>query len=68
MTKEDFKAMTPMEQVRILSGILVMETNVLVSHLALINLISRVDLGLADKEFLDSQLDKAFGASDENKN
>jgi hypothetical protein len=61
MTKDEFKSMSPLEQIRVLSGIFVQDERIMMSHLVLINLITRVELGDADMDFLDSQLDKAFG-------
>jgi len=61
MNKDEFKSMSPLEQIRVLSGIFVQDNRIMASHLALICLITRVELGDADKDFLDSQLDKAFG-------
>lgn len=60
MTKDEFKSMSPLEQIRVLSGIFVQDERIMMSHLVLINLITRVELGDADMDFLDSQLDKAF--------
>ncbi len=60
MNRNDFKNLTPMEQIRALTGIIPNELNSAIIRLALINLITRVEAGDADKEFLNETIDKSF--------
>lgn len=66
MLKEEFKSLTHMEQIRVLSGVLQLsgddkeDVKMLTTTMALICLITRVASGDADAEFLDSVLDKVF--------
>lgn len=67
MTSSEFKALTNWEKVRILTGIIpqsgdIAENNrALVARLSLCCLISRVEAGDADQEFLDECINKSFG-------
>lgn len=69
MTSEEFKALTPWEQVRTLTGIIPMtkdsekDNRILISRLSLVCLISRVQAGDAEQSFLDECIDKAFGVT-----
>lgn len=71
MSAEEFKAMSALEQIRAISGILnitgepEVDVNIMTSRLALINLITRGELGLADKDFVSSQIDRIFGKKEE---
>lgn len=71
MSAEEFKAMSALEQIRAISGILnitgepEVDVSIMTSRLALINLIARGELGLADKDFVSSQIDRIFGKKEE---
>ena len=60
MNAAEFKKLTPWQQVRSLSGMYIKDEEHMSDRLALICLISRVVIGDADQEFLDSQIDKDF--------
>lgn len=68
MTAAEFKTLSPLQQIRTLSGIMVLDEKILVARLALINLITRVELGDSNRDFLNSYLDKVFGDKDEESN
>lgn len=65
MTAEEFKAMPNWEKIRTLSGMYPMDPQVMSGRLALICLISRVEMGDADQEFLDTIINKSFGVQDD---
>jgi len=71
MKAEDFKSMANWEKVRTLSGMIALsgddkrDVRAMVARVALICLISRVEMGDADQEFLNQQIDKAFGEGKE---
>lgn len=64
MNKSKFKEMPNIEKIRVLSGMVMISNNHeedvgnLTSILALICLISRVEMGDADQDFLDAQIDR----------
>lgn len=70
MTGEEFKKMSTLEQVRVVSGIITItgehevDVSILTSRLAFINLIVRGELGLADKEFVSNYIDKVFAKTE----
>jgi hypothetical protein len=61
MTPEEFKALDSWNKVRHLSGMFVQDSSDMMNRLTIICLISRVELGDADADFLDKIIDKAFG-------
>jgi hypothetical protein len=71
MNVEEFKALPNWKKVRILSGIIPQtgkpeeDLQVLTHRLAMCCLISRVEEGDADPEFLNSMIDKSFGLNKE---
>jgi len=65
MTSTEFKQLSKWEQVRTLSGMFAQNVDDMSNRLAIICLISRVEMGDADQEFLDQVISKAFGESTE---
>lgn len=62
MTAEEFKALSSWDKVRTLTGIVSGSGEAVMTRMALICLISRVELGDADPDFLNEIIDKAFPA------
>ncbi|MDD3412584.1 MAG: hypothetical protein PHY47_01155 [Lachnospiraceae bacterium] len=71
MTAQEFKDLPNWKKVRMLSGITMLsgddkrDVSMLIDKLTLICLISRVEEGDADLEFLNKIIDKAFGESND---
>lgn len=67
MSADEFKALPNWEKVRAISGIMPLsgddkrDLNQMISRLTLICLISRVEAGDADVDFLNEQIDRSFG-------
>ena len=66
MTAEEFKAMSHVEKIRALSGVIPLSGNsdtdvqIMTSRLGLICLITRVMMGDATEEFLETTIDRLF--------
>ena len=56
MTSDEFKELSNWEKVRILTGMINPKTAV--DTLAVVNLIARVELGMASEDFLNEVIDK----------
>ena len=63
MTATEFKELSSWDKVRTLSGMFTTDAEECGNRLAIICLISRVEQGDADINFLNSVIDKAFGES-----
>jgi hypothetical protein len=61
MNATEFKELPNWEKVRTLSGMFTQDVGDMSNRLAIICLISRVEVGDANVEFLNSVIDKAFG-------
>lgn len=65
MNRVEFKKLSNWEKVRTLTGMVTMDADAMMGRLALCCLISRVELGDADADFLDKTIDKYLPPAEE---
>ena len=61
MKASEFKKLSTIQKIRTLSAIFTDDSEEMKSRLALINLITRVELGISEDDFLNEISDRMFG-------